>query len=181
MNELIDEYCSENFKYSDFVECSDTFNVLDISNVPRETKTYFFMRKFANEILEPCLQRFGNVNITYGFCDHSLAKEIKKRTGRIYPPLDQHAGMELNKNQQLICSRGGFASDFHCLPTSSKTLANYIVSELNFDRLYFYGSDRPLHVSVNEHPVRKIVLMMPRNIRVVPQRITEEKFLDIKN
>ena len=181
MNELLTGYCSENFAYSDFVECSDTFSAVDISNVPRQTKTYFFMRKFANEILEPCLQRFGNVNITYGFCDHSLAKEIKKRTGSIYPPLDQHAGMELNKNQQLICSRGDLLLIFHCLPTSSKTLADYIVSELNFDRLYFYGNDRPVHVSVNEKPVRKIVLMKARKLRVVPQRITEEKFLDIKN
>ena len=101
------------------------------------------MRQLANEILEPCLSEFGTLQLTYGFCSHALATKIKKRVGRIYPSLDQHAGMEQTDNGELISPRGGFAADFHCFPSSSKV--KFIVTRLNFDRLYFYGEDRSVH------------------------------------
>ena len=62
--------------------------------------------------LNPGLKKFGRLKLTYGFCDQTLAREIKKRSGGIYPPLDQHAGMEFKKNGSLVSPRGGLLLTF---------------------------------------------------------------------
>ena len=147
--------------------------------MPLSEATYKFMSKLANEILEPCLLEFKSLELTYGFCGNKLSQAIKKGKGGIYPPLDQHAGMEVNKTGKLICPRGGIAADFHCLPVSSLEVAKYIVAKLPFDRLYYYGNKRPIHVSVNSDPIAQIVIMKKATRRVVPQRISIEKFLDL--
>lgn len=175
----IEKICSPNFNYSDFLTCSETHRIAKVSNIPEQHLTYSFIKQLANDILEPCLKQFGVLKLTYGFCNQSLAREIKKRGGGIYPPLDQHAGMELKDNGDLISPRGGFAADFHCFPTASIDVAKYIVKELNFDRLYYYGSKRPLHVSVNKQFVRKIVIMQKAVSKTVPKQIREEAFLNI--
>lgn len=174
-----EKICSPNFNYSDFFTCSDTYRTVKVSNIPQQQPTYTFIKQLANDVLEPCLKKFGYLKLTYGFCNNALAREIKKRSGGIYPPLDQHAGMELKTTGDLISPRGGFAADFHCLPTSSLDVAKFIVRELNFDRLYFYGLDRPIHVSVNEKPVGKIVIMQMAVKRIVPKQISSRAFLQI--
>ena len=179
MTENIENLCSPNFKYSDFIKCSDTYKVVEARNIPEQHLTYFFIKQLANDILEPCLKKFGRLKLTYGFCDQTLAREIKKRSGGIYPPLDQHAGMEFKKNGSLVSPRGGFASDFHCLPTPSLDVAKYVVKELKFDRLYYYGTDRPVHVSVNEKPVGKIVIMQKAVERTIPKQVSQRAFLNI--
>ena len=172
-------FCSENFKFEDFISCSETFQNTSVENVPCLEGTYEFIRLLANDILEPCLLEFGNLKLTYGFCGNNLSKAIKKGNGGIHPPLDQHAGMELNASGDLICPRGGMAADFHCFPASSLQVAKFVVETLSFDRLYFYGDDRPIHVSVNRKPVGQIVMMKKNNTRVVPRRVTVDTFLSL--
>ncbi len=173
------DFCSENFNFEDFVSCSETFRNVSVDNVPCRDDTYKFIRQLANDILEPCLSKFGHLKLTYGFCGKNLSRAIKNRNGGIYPPLDQHAGMELNASGDLICSRGGMAADFHCLPVSSLLVAKFVVEKLPFDRLYFYGDARPIHVSVNGVLASQIVIMNKINTRIVPRRLNKETFLSI--
>ena len=172
------ELCSKYFKYSDFIECSDTFKKTKVFNTPSNILTYNAIKYFAEEILDKVKDHFGNLIITYGFCGNELKKEIKKN---IYPKTDQHSGFEKNSKGELICQRMGFASDFKVNNLSSLTLAQWVVKNCKFDRLYFYGEDRPIHVSTNQIPTQKIVLMKFYNIRRVPQNISKEKFLKMEN
>jgi hypothetical protein len=172
-------FCSENFNFEDFISCSETFQNGSIENTPVLAETYEFIRQLANDILEPCLSEFGSLKLTYGFCGKNLSRAIKKVNGGIYPPLDQHAGMELNTSGGLICPRGGMAADFHCLPVISLQVAKFVVKTLPFDRLYFYGNSRPIHVSVNAEPSTQIVIMKKMNTRVVPQSMTVDAFLSL--
>ena len=172
-------FCSKNFNFEDFLSCSETFQNVLVENVPSLEATYEFIRKLANDILEPCLSEFGDLKLTYGFCGKDLSRAIKNGSGGIYPPLDQHAGMELNEAGGLICSRGGMAADFHCLPSPSLQVAKFVVGMLPFDRLYFYGNNRPIHVSVNAEPSKQIVLMKKMNTKVVPKRMTVDAFLSL--
>ena len=174
-----EEFCSENFNFEDFLSCSETFQNIMVDNVPCRDDTYKFIRQLANDILEPCLSKFGHLKLTYGFCGNKLSRAIKKGNRGIYPPLDQHAGMELNASGDLICSRGGMAADFHCLPASSLAVAKFIVEKLPFDRLYFYGADRPVHVSVNKQLTSQIVLMQKARLQIVPRRINKSDFLSL--
>lgn len=179
MAKPVEAFCSENFKFEDFMSCSETFQNTPVANAPCLPATYKFIRQLANDILEPCLLEFGNLKLTYGFCGKYLSRAIKKANGGIHPPLDQHAGMELNALGNLICARGGMAADFHCFPVSSLQVAKFVVETLPFDRLYFYGDDRPIHVSVNAPPSTQIVIMKKINTRVVPRRMTVEAFLSL--
>jgi hypothetical protein len=172
-------YCSTHFKYEDFFNCSETYQATLVENSPNKASTYGFIRQLANDILEPCFEQFGALQLTYGFCGNDLSRAIRKRGGGIYPPLDQHAGMELNAAGKLICPRGGMAADFHCPPKSSLELAKFIVDKLPFDRLYFYGESRPVHVSVNKKLTAQVVLMQKARTKVVPRRISKSDFLSI--
>ena len=101
-----------------------------------------------------------------------------KEVGRVAPNLDQHAAHELNRNGRKVCERGGAAADFQVAGISSREVARWIVSNTRFDRLYFYGPDRPIHVSAARDPNREIVLM--REIasgRRVPRVVEEGVFL----
>ena len=77
MNENIENICSPNFKYSDFIKFDTA--VVEACNILEQHLTYFFIKQLANDILEPRLKKFGSLKITYGFCDQTLAREIKKR------------------------------------------------------------------------------------------------------
>ena len=54
----------------------------------------------------------------------------------------------------LVCERGGAACDFIVDDEDMREVADWIVANLPFDRLYFYGSDRPVHVSYASGPAR---------------------------
>ena len=94
---------------------------------------------------------FGGIKLTYGFCSHALSKHIK---GRIAPELDQHALYERSSEGKLICDRGGAACDFIVPDEDMEEVSRWIMENLPFDRLYFYGKGRPIHVSYAEKPQR---------------------------
>jgi hypothetical protein len=117
-------------------------------------------------ILDPIIDNFGldNFQLTYGFCSNDLRKYLEKKdpetgekNGRVAPKLDQHMAFERNQQGQLYCQRLGAACDFYILNTSSDRVIDWILSaRLPFDSLYFYGSDRPIHISYGSQHKRAI-------------------------
>lgn len=172
----INDKCSKYFSYIDFIECSNTQKKIQVDNSPKELKTYEAISYLATKIMDPIFEQFGQPQITYGLCSHNLQKHIKKS---VAPALDQHAGSERNSKGNLICRREGFAVDFKIKNITSDHVARYIVEHLKFDRLYFYGIDRPLHVSANsEAPKRAIVVFNNLEHVRTPKNMSASKFIN---
>ena len=149
---------------------------MKIDNMPREQKTFASIAHLAQTILDPIKEKFGEIDLTYGLCSHNLQKHIKKN---VAPELDQHAGSEKNSKGKLICSREGFAVDFRIPNISTDLIAKFIVQKLEFDRLYFYGSDRPLHVSAAITQSKKaIVVFNQTNSKRTPKPLSVEQFFE---
>ena len=172
----INDKCSKYFRYIDFIECSDTQKKVKVDNSPKELATYEAISYLAKTIMDPIVKQFGQPQITYGLCSHNLQKHIKKS---VAPSLDQHSGSERNSKGNLICPRGGIAVDFKIENIKTEHVAQYIVEHLKFDRLYFYGSDRPLHVSANAETAKQaIVVFNTSNRGRTPKTLTYQQFLD---
>jgi hypothetical protein len=171
-------HCSKHFSYEDFYYCSNTWQRTKVSNSPEQDETYESIKQLATTILDPIVETFGKIEISYGFCSHALASEIKKNDKPLISPnLDQHAGYELNSKGNRICSRGGFACDFIIPDLSMKLIAKWIVDNCDFDRLYFYGENRPIHVSIGPDDKRQIVIMKQLdNGLYIPRVVKEDNF-----
>lgn len=140
----LDQACGANFTFRSFIECGETQQRLALKNVPLNPATYNALYDLATLVLDPVVDYFGGIRLTYGFCSHELGKHVSRR---VAPKLDQHAALELTPAQKLICDRGGAACDFYVEHEDMKEVADWIISNAPFDRLYFYGADRPIHVS----------------------------------
>ena len=175
----LSEKCGENFCYKDFVECGETFLALRPQNFPKETETYKALRELAQVILDPVWEEFSDIELTYGLSCRDLYQHIN---ARISPALDQHASYELNARGKKICSRGGAAVDFYCPGISSLQIAQWIVKFCQFDRLYFYGTDRPIHVSIGPDQSRNAILMRRSDKlnRRIPRKVSLEDFIALK-
>jgi DNA phosphorothioation-associated putative methyltransferase len=171
----LDDLCGANFRYRDLVECGETFEKLRPLNSPKNPETFNAIHHLAVEVLDPVVDYFGAIRLTFGFCSAALSAKI---AGRIAPKLDQHAGHECDKLGHLICDRGGFAADFIVEDEDMLEVAQWIAKNTNFDRLYFYGRDKPVHVSAARSPNRQITLMLPnpRSGKRTPKTITVDKF-----
>jgi DNA phosphorothioation-associated putative methyltransferase len=145
----LDSPCGRNFIFRDFVECGETQFRLGCPNIPKMPETYNALYGLATQLLDPLIDYFGAIKLTYGFCSHELGQHIKER---VAPTLDQHAGGERKPNGNLICSRSGVACDFLVEDEDMREVATWVTKNLPFDRLYFYGSDRPIHVSWSREP-----------------------------
>ncbi|MGT2457634.1 hypothetical protein ACU4GI_33550 [Cupriavidus basilensis] len=99
--------------------------------------------------MDPVIDYFGGIKLTYGFCSQALGKHIKSR---VAPHLDQHAASERTSAGKPICKRGGAACDFVVPDEDMEEVSRWIMENLPFDRLYFYGKCRPIHVSYAEKP-----------------------------
>ncbi len=158
----LDQPCGEHFVYRDLIACGETFQRLTaeagapFDNVPRAPDTFAAMRALCAVVLDPVVRCFGKVELTYAFASPRLTKHIG---GRIHPPGDQHAGHELNRAGKPVCPRLGLAADFHVPGIDNREVARWIVEHTAFDRLYFYASDRPFHVSVGPERRGQIVSM----------------------
>lgn len=105
----------------------------------------------TQKILTPTQQHFGELLITYGFTSHNLLRWIQTYSpGDMAPTLDQHASMEVNSKGNIICKREGAACDFFVCGYENRMhlVAKFIVEKLPFDRLYFYGKNSPIHISI---------------------------------
>jgi len=161
---------SESFSAADLLQAGETWARTRPANTPLQPETWASLIRLCDDILEPVRARFGPLRITYGFASSSLTKNIGER---ICPALDQHAGHELKRTGEHVCRRLGQAVDFAVSGVSSADIALWIAENLPFDRLYFYGEDKPMHVSVGPDDTRAITAMLrSASGRRVPRRIT---------
>ena len=171
----LDEPCGEFFTYRDFVECGETWHRTLIENLPKQPDTFTALYALASNVLDPVIDYFGMVKLTYGFASAALTKTIE---GRIAPNLDQHAGHEVNRRGKPICARLGAAVDFIVEDEDMVEVAKWITQNIPFDRLYVYGPDRPLHVSYGPERTAQVVIMQPleHGNRRVPKALSLESF-----
>jgi len=126
--------------------------------MPKEPDSYTALLDLALNVLDPVIDYFGMVKMTYGFCSAELAKEIP---GRIAPNLDQHSAHEKKRSGKPICERLGAACDFIVEHEDMKDVAAWIANNTKVDRIYFYGSELPIHVSMSRSPSRQFFSMLP--------------------
>jgi DNA phosphorothioation-associated putative methyltransferase len=154
----LDEPCGQCLTYRQLIECGNTWARLRTPNLPKAPETYRALFELATKILDPVIEYYGSIELSYGFCSAALAKKIKHR---IAPTLDQHAACEITRTGKPICPRGGAAVDFFVRDENMREVAEWIVANLPFDRLYFYGEDRPMHVSYGPEQKREAIEMAP--------------------
>lgn len=84
----------------------------------------------------------------------------------------------MNRLGNPVCPRLGAAADFIVDDESMLEVAQWIVANTPFDRLYFYGDDKPIHVSFGPGHSRQVVRMAAgRSGRLVPRVTSAEEFL----
>jgi hypothetical protein len=174
----LDDPCGRTFRYRDFVECGETWTSYfrtgaPLDNLPRQPATWDGFRALAEGLLDPLADALGVPVLTYAFAGPALARKI---SGRIAPAIDQHAGSELRSDGRPICERLGQAVDLYVPGVSSGVVARWIAAHTRFDRLYFYGVDRPVHASVGPDATRQVVCMRrgPSG-RLVPRVINPDE------
>jgi DNA phosphorothioation-associated putative methyltransferase len=164
----LDEPCGRYLTYRQLIECGETQQTTGLANHPKQPDSYTALYELAVNVLDPVIDYFGMIHLTYGFCSHELGKHIKKR---VAPKLDQHAAHERNSKNNLICPRLGAAVDFIVEDENMREVADWIAENTPFDRLYFYGENRPIHVSFSAEPKGETIdLVMTDNGRQVPKK-----------
>ncbi len=162
----LDQKCGANFTFRAFINCGDTQQRLGLRNAPLKPDTYNAFYELATQILDPVVEYFGAIKLTYGFCSADLGRHIHRR---VAPELDQHASFEVNRLGRPICVRGGAACDFVVEDEDMREVADWIIANTPFDRLYFYGQHRPLHVSYSQAGSRQAYkLTESKSGRLVP-------------
>ncbi|MBK1716521.1 DNA phosphorothioation-associated putative methyltransferase [Thiocystis violacea] len=171
----LDDPCGRFLTFRQLIECGETQASTGLPNRPVQPESYNALLALAERVLDPVIEYFGMIRLTYGFCSPALAKRIP---GRIDPKRDQHAAHERNRLGKPVCERLGAAVDFLVEDENMLEVAQWIVANTPFDRLYFYGDDLPVHVSHGPNGDRQIVWMVAgQSGRLVPRRLSEEAFL----
>lgn len=160
----------------DFCTCAQTYRRFKdtIDPWPQNAQSVAALTALACELLDPLIAEFkhSRFRLTYGFCSDSLRRSLLKTNpetgkpfGRIAPKLDQHMSFEMNPKGEPFCSRLGAAVDFKIDGVGGLDVASWMIKErLPFDRLYFYGKERPLHVSFGPQHSRYICGFTAANI-----------------
>ncbi len=132
-----------------------------LSNEPVVDSSKLALEELVSEILLPINRILGKPIITYGFTSFSLKKHIQKTSpSGTAPTLDQHSSHEANSVGKQICSRGGAACDFYIEGAPTSNIVRFITQKLNYDRIYYYGNNRPLHVSIHlTDPLKHLQIM----------------------
>jgi len=140
----LDDKCGKFLRFRDLIQVGETVNKSRIPNTPKSIDSYRALLLLSENILDPVIEWFGSIEITYGFCSDELRKLIRHR---VAPKLDQHVSHETSVSGKFICERIGAAVDFYIKDEDMEEVARWIIRNTPFDRLYFYGVDRPIHVS----------------------------------
>lgn len=174
----LEKKCSAHFTFRELIECGETAKANPGMNMPKQQKTLQALSGIAKNILDPLTERFAKPRLTYGL---SCAANSLSISSRIAPKRDQHASHELNGSGSPICELGGAAVDFYIPGVDAATLAIFVASSLPFDAMYYYGKDKPLHVSWSTMPRALIVEMrfQPDYQRYFPSKRSLERFIDI--
>ncbi|MBV8887400.1 MAG: hypothetical protein JO235_25860 [Chroococcidiopsidaceae cyanobacterium CP_BM_RX_35] len=144
----------------EFCTCTQTYRKYadQIDPYPKNLEeTIPSLEILCQRILDPAIDHFGKdrFQLTYGFCSKDLKRFLSQRDpetgmkhGRVDPSRDQHMAHEKNRNGRYYCDRLGAACDFRIVRMESHRLVGWILEQqLPFDLLYYYGSDRPIHIS----------------------------------
>jgi hypothetical protein len=150
----LDDPCGVNLRFRDLIECGETQSEYRIANLPKEPASYAALVQLAQCVLDPTWKQFGPIRLTYGFCSLELLNKI---ASRVAPKLDQHSSHERRPNGRYICERLGAACDFLIPGRDMRDVANWIYYNTPVDRVYFYGNDRPVHVSYSENRAHQFV------------------------
>jgi DNA phosphorothioation-associated putative methyltransferase len=166
----MDNACGVNYTFRDLIECGETQRNSGLDNLPQQPNSYTALLELAETILDPIIEYFGPIKLTYGFCSPELAKLIP---GGIAPKLDQHAAHELNRKGNAICPRLGSAVDFLVEEEDMLGVAQWIESNLSFDRMYYYGRNKPIHISYGPDDLNQVTLLLPdkKGERLVPKTL----------
>ena len=145
---------------------------IDLDNMPNDQLSKDLICDLIGHILIPIERKFGDITITYGFTSAKLNRFIQKESAQgTYPSLDQHSACERNTKGKHICERGGLACDFTVEEFENRMnkVTDFIVNNLNFDKIYYYGEDRPVHISINKICERHLQIMnLSKNGRRIP-------------
>ncbi|WP_242519029.1 hypothetical protein [Halochromatium roseum] len=176
----LDDACGRFLTFRQLIECGETWQRLraagEFDNRPQRADSYRALLELAEQVLDPVIDWFGMIRLTYGFCSPALARQIP---GRIDPKRDQHAAHERNRLGNLICPRLGAAVDFIIEDEDMREVAEWVAANTPFDRLYFYGADQPIHVSYGPEDSRQIVTMSPGpSGRLLPRSLSVNAFLE---
>jgi hypothetical protein len=154
----LDQRCGKHLTFKDLIHCGQTQSRLGIPNLPKSPNTYNALYLLSTEVLDPIIDYFGSIKLTYGFCSQELSGKI---TSRIAPKLDQHASHECNKRGNPICDRLGAAADFIISDEDMLEVAAWIAENLNFDRMYIYGRANSIHISHSANTSNLVTFMIP--------------------
>lgn len=157
------------FTLEDFCTCSKTYQKYTelIDPYPKNSEeTVAALQALNYFILDPIIDYFGfeKFQLTYGFCSASLKRYFNQKdpvtgmkNGRVDPSRDQHIAHEMNRKGEYYCKRLGAACDFIIKNQQTNQVIEWILqAKLPFDSLYFYGNDRPLHISYGPQQKREI-------------------------
>lgn len=161
---MISKYIS----LEEFCTCSKTFQKYSdqIDPYPWQPESIDAIASLCQFIIDPIIDHFGHESfqLTYGFCSVDLRiflekhdPETGKKNGRVCPKVDQHMAHEIKKDGSYWCDRLGASCDFLIKEFPSRMLVRHISqTSLPFDSIYFYGSDRPIHISFGPQHKRVI-------------------------
>ena len=158
---------STHFYFSDLISCGNTNSESDFLNIPKQEESWIALEQLSVHLLDPIVDRFGPITLTYGFCSPELSQAIThNHNPHIAPNLDQHACYELNSKGKLICTRLGAAVDFEVDSMTGRMdeVIVWITENLQFDRIYYYGKSRPLHISYGPEMNQFVQLMNTNQI-----------------
>jgi DNA phosphorothioation-associated putative methyltransferase len=155
----LDNKCGKYLTFRDLIECGQTQKSTQITNLPQQRESYLALYELCKNVLDPVIDYFGMIKLTYGFCSHPLSRKI---THRVEHRKDQHCAHELNTKGRPICGRLGAAVDFIVEDENMYEVAKWVTENTEFDRLYFYGTTRPLHVSYSKTLAGYIASMTKR-------------------
>ncbi|NER81301.1 MAG: hypothetical protein F6K42_17390 [Leptolyngbya sp. SIO1D8] len=162
-------YLGRYLTLEEFCTCTQTYHKYcdQIDPYPKNLEeTIPALEALCQHIIDPVIDTFGRsrFQLTYGFCSADLKRWLEKKdpmtglkNGRMSPNLDQHMAHEINRNGQYYCLRFGAACDFRIVDLPSDVLVKWVLKQaLPFDSLYFYGAERPIHVSYGPQHKRDI-------------------------
>jgi DNA phosphorothioation-associated putative methyltransferase len=140
----LDEPCGRYFTYRQFLECGKADARAKPPNPPEEPDSYTALYDLAVNVLDPVVDYFGMITLT--FCSYSpeLAQTMK---GVVDRKADQHAAHALVRKENPNFPRLGAAVEFVIEDEDMQEVANWIAKNTPVDVLRLHDHNRRLHVS----------------------------------
>jgi hypothetical protein len=124
----LDQSCGLNLKFRQLIECGETQARLQLSNIPLNPDTYNALYDLCNLILDPVIDYFGAINLTYGFSSPALAAKIDGRMGAAWPYMASYFCFALCAKVAAEGSKLGGAMD---KPAPASRTSRSFISDVN--------------------------------------------------